>query len=585
MPIWSHRLTLLAALLLGTVFSAGSAQLEEWAVPPGYSLTVDSRGFEIPSAIAFVPEPGDAPDDPLYFVTELKGTIKVVTRDRSVRVFAQVPTFQGQTLELSGASQQGLAGICLDAETGYVFATFTYNDTRDILRNNLVRFSTRPGTFAAEPGEVREFPELFADYQSSPAHQIGNCVIQNGRLYVGVGDGGNASAARNPGILLGKVLCLDLSGAPCRTPSGSSRAADYVYASGFRNPFGLAFARGQLFAAENGIDIDRFLRVEAGGDYNWDGSDQSIAAGADLTIVPAISPVQMAFIPEDAPFVGDDLRGTFAFAVFGPEEVNPGVVALRYDFERGKVLRPPRYALEYVGQGLQHVTGFAVGPDGLYAVPNVPGPDGESVILKLRYDPANAHPTTVVPRSKLVAPASLGLLNDYPCTSCHAISGQGGSIGPALDRFGFNWRITERLNSDSYRRQVEAVDSLEREPYPSWREARREVLAASGRERTYVWLKYFLQNPKFDNPDVQMPNLGLSEQEALAIRDELYRILELEVPRNGFDLQAFGARTRAFAQRNRRPLGLGLAAGLLLGLLVALVPWMLGRKRRDSTRR
>ena len=111
------------------------------------------------------------------------------------------------------------------------------------------------------------------------------------------------------------------------------------------------------------------------------------------------------------------------------------------------------------------------------------------------------------------------------------------------------------------------------------------MLAASGRERTYVWLKYFLQNPKFDNPDVQMPNLGLSEQEALAIRDELYRILELEVPRNGFDLQAFGARTRAFAQRNRRPLGLGLAAGLLLGLLVALVPWMLGRKRRDSTRR
>ncbi len=568
--------------MLGLVAWA-AGPLDAWAVPPGYSLSVDSSGFELPTAIAFVSAPGERPNDPSYFVTELKGTIKVVTNDRRVHTFAAVPTFQGQQPDLKGASQQGLAGICLDDETGYLFVTFTYHDASDTLRNNLVRFATRPGSFALEPTETLEFPELFRDYQSSPAHQIGNCAIQDGRLYVGVGDGGNATAARNPGVLLGKVLCLEFTGEPCRD-SGEAQPADYVFARGFRNPFGLAFAKGDLFAVENGIDIDRFVRVEAEGDYNWNGSDQSIAAGADLVIVPSISPVQLGYIPEEAPFVGDDLRGHFTFAVYGPEEkgVSAGLAALYYDFATGRVPNPPSYLLEYVGGGLQHVTGFAVGPDGLYAVPSVPDETGKSPILKLRYDPANQHAVTVTPRSNLVPSVTLGLLNDYPCTSCHNINGQGGGVGPSLDHFGFNWRLTERLNSEDYARQVAAVDMLEEEPYPSYRVARQEVLDAEGRERTHVWLKYFLQEPKFDNPSVAMPDLGLGEEEAVAIRDELYRILDLETPgRPDFLPRALG-----LVQRNQRVLGLGMGAGLILGLLLALAffAWRASRKSKSLRR-
>ena len=49
----------------------------DWSVAEGFTLRRDASGFRFPTAIAFVPQPGRAPGDPLYFVTELQGAIKV----------------------------------------------------------------------------------------------------------------------------------------------------------------------------------------------------------------------------------------------------------------------------------------------------------------------------------------------------------------------------------------------------------------------------------------------------------------------------------------------------------------------------
>jgi hypothetical protein len=80
-------------LLLFCLGGNGSAEAQEewrsdWIVEAGFALTIDSDGFELPSAIAFVREPGREPQDPLYFVTELRGSIKVVTNDRTLHTFA-----------------------------------------------------------------------------------------------------------------------------------------------------------------------------------------------------------------------------------------------------------------------------------------------------------------------------------------------------------------------------------------------------------------------------------------------------------------------------------------------------------------
>ena len=68
---------------------------------------------------------------------------------------------------------------------------------------------------------------------------------------------------------------------------------------------------------------------------------------------------------------------------------------------------------------------------------------------------------------------------------------------------------------------VAKVDSLDYEPFVSFVDARREVLEAERSDRVRLWLKYQIQEPRFDNPDYLMPTLGLSENEALEIADFL----------------------------------------------------------------
>ncbi|MCH8943606.1 MAG: SsrA-binding protein [Proteobacteria bacterium] len=87
--------------------------------------------------------------------------------------------------------------------------------------------------------------------------------------------------------LLGKILRMTLDGDPILTnpfyeDDDTTNAADYVWASGFRNPFGLKILEGRVFVADNGPAVDRFLRVTEGTNYLWDGSDFSIGTNADV---------------------------------------------------------------------------------------------------------------------------------------------------------------------------------------------------------------------------------------------------------------------------------------------------------------
>src|SRR5207237_17717 len=70
-----------------------SSDIEIWkvtplAAAPGFTVEVVAGGFEMPVNIAFVPNPGPNPTDPLFYVTELYGTIKAVLRNGSVGTYA-----------------------------------------------------------------------------------------------------------------------------------------------------------------------------------------------------------------------------------------------------------------------------------------------------------------------------------------------------------------------------------------------------------------------------------------------------------------------------------------------------------------
>lgn len=573
---------LILVFLTGLAAGQGASSrelLESLGVAPGYALEVHATGLTLPTAVEFIPDPPNGPDDPFYFVAELQGTVNVVTRSGAVHAFAEVPTYGAQDEALEGASQQGLAGICLAPEHGYLFATFTDPDEGGIIRNRIVRFSSEPLTYGLRATGSVELLPLLADFQSAPAHQIGDCVVVDDRVYVGVGDGGDLTSAGRPDVLLGKVLCMDLDGRPCpEPPYGDSGPAAYVYAKGFRNPFALAHDGARLVVAENGVDLDRFVGVVRGLDHLWAGSDDALAAFAEVVFPHPFSPVQLAWVPAGTPYMAPDWGGHYVAAGFGSETVPAGVAYFAGAAQPGAAATPPRYLVQNLGgDGAQHFAGVAVGPDGLYVTPMLPIGDLGGVVLRLRYDPETAHPVAAKPTSGLTHRVRLEALEELGCTGCHQIAGVGGGIGPPLDQFAVNFYITEYLNSRPYEEQVRALMADPNDPYAHMNPAREEVLRASGRRRTYVWLKNMLLEPRFDDPSRLMPNLGLTEAQAEAARDELIRVLRVNVGAGPVWQQ-----TKELLAENWLELAVGAAVGatgvlVLIGLAGSL---RAGRERR-----
>jgi hypothetical protein len=143
----------MVACLIALAVSQSASQEADWrndwaVVDERFAIRIDTSGYHFPTAIAFIPNPGPKANDPLYFVTELRGRVKVVTNDRSVYTFAEdFFHFQPkEELPLGFEGQSGLAGICLAPKYGYVFVTYVYRDPHDtVIRNNVVRFRDDPG--------------------------------------------------------------------------------------------------------------------------------------------------------------------------------------------------------------------------------------------------------------------------------------------------------------------------------------------------------------------------------------------------------------------------------------------------------
>ncbi|MGH7849571.1 MAG: PQQ-dependent sugar dehydrogenase [Thermodesulfobacteriota bacterium] len=505
----------------------------EWSLDDNFDISIDTEGYSLPSGIAFVPNPGKGPKDPLYFVLELRGKIKVVTNDRSIYTFAEdfikftppqeLPSFSGEN---------GLAGICLDPGNGYVFVTFVYQDENNILRNNIARFYSTPGTFSLKPVSMTAFTDIFSREGSSPSHQIGPCQVYQDTLFVSVGDGFDIRfshdhhyyRSQDRNSLLGKILRMTVDGKPIRSNpyyvnDDITKAQNYVWAVGFRNPFGLKIVDGRVFVADNGNSVDRFVEVHKGGNYFWDGSDTSIGTNADVVFVPAAGVTQLDFYPKDLKIFPERYRGKFYQAFCGDPDDDPAlnkgqrVDVLDFSFGRNELLGPPSTFLRYRGSGQQVLVGLAIGPDGLYFVPTMPISDGRNVVFKVFYDMETKHPYTMTQETNPQI-----LLEEHGCYGCHTYAENGwGTVGPRLDSELLVPRISERLSSGEYIKSVKDLDTRENEPYKDYREERSEVLRKKGIDKVRTWVKYHIMQPKFDNPDSQMPNLGISDRDAESI--------------------------------------------------------------------
>ena len=358
------------------------------ATEPGFVIEEVGDDYRLPVNIAFVPDPGPNPDDPLYFVTELYGSIQVVTRDGTKHEFATGLLDYNPTGPISGSGEQGLTGIAVqrdetDPEVYNLYVGMLWDNGAPL--GGPVHYPKVEKITSVAGGLAMDTREVLLNMQpetQGQSHQISNISIgPNGKLYVHNGDGFDASTALDMTQYRGKVLRMNLDGSapednPFYDASDGVDATDYIYAYGLRNPFGGDWraADGQLYEVENGPSVDRFAKVGRGDNLGWDGSNQSMTIGALYNWFPATAPVNIAFVqPEtfggsqfpawkqDHAFVSES-GPTYAA---GPQANGKRVTEFELD-ANGDLVNGPNALVEYVGDGRSSVVALAAGPDGLY---------------------------------------------------------------------------------------------------------------------------------------------------------------------------------------------------------------------------
>lgn len=343
----------------------------------GYRLDVIAGGFQLPVNIAFVPRPGASAASPWFYVAELYGTIKVVTRDLTVRTYASGLLNFNPTGKFPGSGEQGLTGLVVDGTTGDVFASMLH-DRGGLHYPRVVRFQSADGGLTANrQTTILDIPE-----PQGQSHQISNLSIgPDEKLYVHMGDGFDPPKAQSMGSFLGKILRLNRDGSPASdnpfyAAADGVTATDYILALGFRNPFGGAWrlADSSLFEVENGPSVDRMARIVRGRNYRWDGTDASMTTAATYNWSPAVAPVNITFVQRER-FNGSgfpDGRMGYAYVsesgptwATGPQTRGKRISEFQIDAS-GQVARGPNTLLNYTGVGKATVAALAAGPDGLY---------------------------------------------------------------------------------------------------------------------------------------------------------------------------------------------------------------------------
>ncbi len=351
-----------------------------WAPRPGFAVEVFASGLQLPVNVEMVPAPGPHPGDPLLYVTELYGTVKAITRDGTVHDYATGLLDFNPTGDFPGSGEMGLTGIAVDPDSGDLFVSLVYED--DVTAEHypkVVRLhSDEPGLEAVGQTTVLDM----AGEVQGASHQVSNLSISPaGELFVHNGDGGDPSTSRDLDFFRGKILRVSLAGQPLpdnpHYDAGDGISArDYVWASGFRNPFGgaIRLSDGSYYEVENGPATDRLARVLPGVDYLYDGTDASMTFGASYTWNPAHAPVNVEFV-EPGRFGGSGFPATAMGNAFvtesgstwatGPQAQGKRIVELGLGPD-GALTAGPQTLVEYTGTGKATAVGLAAGVDGLY---------------------------------------------------------------------------------------------------------------------------------------------------------------------------------------------------------------------------
>jgi aldose sugar dehydrogenase len=297
-------------------------------VSPNLTFDTIATGLSVPWDLVFLPD----------------GRILVTERDGRIRL-VQDGTLQSEPwaeLHVANLAEAGLLGIDIPPDfesSGHVYVMMTYQDLPHTRAGRLwaavLRRIVPSGLRQEEPvwnNRVVRLSDLgtrgtdrvvvMDGIPSGPIHAGGALRFgPDGLLYLGIGDGAEPEAARDPNSLRGKILRIDPAGQP---PQGNLFPGSPVLALGLRNPQAIAWdpVTGDAYAIDHGPTglaregyrqhKDELNRVQAGGDFGWPSVAGRWQGGGFETPVaewtPAIAPAGLTFIQDpESPWNADAL--------------------------------------------------------------------------------------------------------------------------------------------------------------------------------------------------------------------------------------------------------------------------------------
>jgi glucose/arabinose dehydrogenase len=336
--------------------------LKSWWVFPGFELELVATGLSLPVNLAFVPRPGKGKNEPILYVAELYGGVKVITNDWKVHTYAENLLNFKPDHSFPGTGESGLTGICVEPKTGDLFLSMIYIANGKTMAK-VVRTS-------GESKLKMDFARVVLSGVPSvkAAHQIQAVTIGfDGKLYVNVGDGMvKPEVAQDDNELRGKILRMNLDGS---IPEDNPNPESLVFAKGFRNPFGAAWRKSDrsLYVSDNGPERDdRIARVEAGQNYGWPESmRQNSLFWWQFTQAPtAIDFMQGKQFPAE---YKDELFVALFGSAYHKGRAIKGkkIVKLKINADGTGIESYDEFVV-YVGNGPASPCGLAFGPDGLY---------------------------------------------------------------------------------------------------------------------------------------------------------------------------------------------------------------------------
>lgn len=248
---------ILFLIVLLTILFLFLPSLRAQATPPSnfQATQIIGSDLDVPTGFDFAPD----------------GRIFILERTGNVRIYKNGELLPTPFTQLNSVvtGDRGTTGIAFDPDfAANHFVYFYYTDSNGF--NRLVRMDASNDVSFASPTQIYQAPLASLELHIGGTIRFG----PDGKLYISIGDNGNATNAQDLSNPFGKIIRINKEGSvPADNPFiGQAGKLPEIWAYGFRNPFRFQFdsTTGRLYVGDVGNESwEEVNLVVKGGNYGW----------------------------------------------------------------------------------------------------------------------------------------------------------------------------------------------------------------------------------------------------------------------------------------------------------------------------